>query len=89
MNKTAEAVKKVSKRKEFTGVVLSTKTAKTVIVGVTSTHRHPIYRKAVKKLRHFAVHNPEMELAVGDHVTIGEIRPVSKTKHFIILTKLR
>lgn len=80
--------KKVSKRKILTGVVLSTKTTKTVTVGVTTSHRHPIYKKAVKKLKHFSVHNPTLELEVGDKVSIGEIKPVSKTKHFEVLGKI-
>lgn len=88
MNKTEETKKTVSKRKILTAEVLSVKTLQTVIVGVTTSHRHPIYKKAVKKLKHFAVHNPTMTLVVGDKVTIGEIKPVSKTKHFIVLTKL-
>lgn len=88
MNKTSETAKVVSKRKVLTGVVLSTKTEKTVIVGVTTTHRHPIYKKAVKKLKHFAAHNPTLVLSVGDTVTMGEVKPISKTKHYIILTKL-
>lgn len=86
MNKKTEEVK--SKRKVFTGKVLSQKTLQTVIVGVTSTFRHPLYKKAVKKLKHFAAHNTKLELAVGDSVTIGEIKPVSKTKHFEVLTKI-
>lgn len=72
----------------MTGVVLSAKTPKTVIVAVESSHRHPLYKKAVRKTKHFAVHNETLTLSVGDKVSIGETRPITKTKHFKVLEKL-
>jgi small subunit ribosomal protein S17 len=80
--------KEVKKGKSLTGVVVSASTPMTVIVSVVSTHRHPLYRKAVKKTKHFAVHNPTQTIAVGDKVLIRETRPITKTKHFIIESKL-
>jgi small subunit ribosomal protein S17 len=84
MNKTVE----IAKGKVLTGEVISAKTPMTVIVAVVSTHRHPLYKKDVKKTKHFAVHNTSLALAVGDKVTIREIRPVTKTKHFIVVEKV-
>ncbi len=88
MNKPTEK-KEIKKaiRKSMTGKVLSTKSLQTVIVGVTTSFRHPLYKKAVKKMKHFAAHNTKFEVAVGDIVTISEIRPVSKTKHFEVTAK--
>ena len=85
MNK--EVIKNATTGKIFDGVVVATKNIKTVIVTVTSTHRHPLYKKAVKTTRRFAAHNDSLTLAVGDHVRIKETRPISKTKHFRVLEK--
>lgn len=88
MNKQTEGTtKKAAIRKTMTGKVVSAKTLQTVIVGVTTTHRHPLYKKAMKKLRHFAAHNTKFEVKEGDTVTISEIKPVSKTKHFEVIAK--
>jgi small subunit ribosomal protein S17 len=77
------------KGKIFTGEVVSAKTPKTVIVAIISMHRHPLYKKAVRKTRRFAVHNESLTLAVGDTVRIQETKPISKTKHFIVLEKVK
>ena len=89
MNKKPEAVAaQTAKGKILTGTVVSAKTPKTVIVAVVSSFRHPLYRKAVKRTKHVAVHNETITLAVGDQVTIRECRPITKTKHFIVDKKL-
>ena len=89
MNKQTETVEKKKKVvKTMTGKVVSAKTPQTVIVGVTTTFRHPLYKKAVKKTRHFAAHNTKFEVVEGDTVTISEIKPVSKTKHFEVTAKV-
>lgn len=88
MNKQAEGItKRVAIRKTMTGKVVSAKTLQTVIVGVTTSHRHPLYKKAIKRLRHFAAHNTKFDVQEGDTVTISEIKPVSKTKHFEVTAK--
>jgi small subunit ribosomal protein S17 len=72
----------------ITGKVESVKNTKTAIVSVMHEFRHPLYKKAVKRTRRFAVHNEKTELAVGDTVHIKETKPVSKTKHYIVVEKL-
>jgi small subunit ribosomal protein S17 len=67
------------------GKVESVKNTKTVIVSVMHEFRHPLYKKAVKRHRRFAVHNESKTLAVGDTVTIVETRPISKSKHYKIV----
>lgn len=73
--------------KTFTGVVVSTKMNKTIIVEVTWRWRHPLYKKAIRKTKRFAAHNERSDIAVGDHVTIRETKQMSKTKHFRVVTK--
>lgn len=78
----------MNKAKTFTGKVVSAKTPNTAIVAVSSTFRHPLYKKAVRRTRRFAVHYESITLTIGDNVEIAEIRPMSRTKHFIVTKKL-
>jgi small subunit ribosomal protein S17 len=74
--------------KIFTGKVVSAKTPKTIIVAVSSTYQHPLYKKAIRTTRRFSVHNESLTVAVGDTVRIQETKPISKTKHFIVIEKM-
>jgi len=69
------------------GVVVSTKMLNTVTVKVERKYRHPIYSKVVKSHKKYLVDNPKLKLVEGDVVTIKEIRPVSKHKHYQVLAK--
>ena len=55
---------------------------KTVVVAVESHYRHPLYRKILRKIKKFKVHDPKQSSKIGDFVKISEIRPVSKTKRW-------
>ena len=79
----------VLKGKMFTGKVVSMGSIKTVIVTVSSFRRHPLYKKAVRTTKRFSVHNESLPLQIGDTVRIREVKPISKTKHFIIMEKVR
>lgn len=83
MNKTEGTNKKF-----LIGKVVSMASAKTVIVEVTHQFRHPLYKKAVNRMKRFAVHNENTELVVGDEVKIQETRPISRHKHFKVVGKL-
>lgn len=83
MNKTQD-----TKEKTVSGIVVSVGMQKTVIVKVEHLFRHPLYRKTVKRHRRFAVHNEVEGIAVGDKVKIREVKPVSKRKHFIVISKV-
>lgn len=79
---------KMKKRKEFTGKVISTSMKNTVVVEVERQTRHPLYRKAVKRTKHFAAHIEGLVVEVGDLVKIAETKPISKTKHFVVVNKM-
>ena len=72
-------------KKMYTGKVLSDRMDKTVVVGVTRLYQHPVYRKTVKKLTKFKVHDEENKCKVGDTVSIIETRPLSKEKRWAVL----
>ena len=67
-------------RKEKTGVVVSNKMEKTIIVQVERRVKHPKYGKFVKKTSKFAAHDDKNDCSIGDTVRIAETRPLSKTK---------
>jgi len=67
------------------GVVVSSKTDKTITVKVERKFKHPIYKKIVKVSKKYAAHDPENTYKDGDTVSIVESRPISKTKCWIVL----
>jgi small subunit ribosomal protein S17 len=69
-------------RKERTGVVVSDKMEKSVVVAVVIREKHPIYGKFVKKTKKFHAHDAENTCNNGDTVRIMETRPLSKTKRW-------
>ena len=69
-------------RKERTGVVVSNKMDKSIVVAVKTQEKHPIYGKFVKKTTKFVAHDEKNECSEGDTVRIMETRPLSKTKRW-------
>jgi len=68
------------KSKVRIGTVVSDKMDKTVVVAVESHYKHPLYKKILRKVRRFKIHDPENICKIGDVVKISETRPLSKTK---------
>ena len=62
--------------------------AKTVTVVVVHQFRHPLYKKAVNRMKKFAVHSEISDLKVGDTVRITETKPMSKRKHYMVVAKV-
>lgn len=79
----------VSKRKEMVGRVVSAKMQKTIVVLVESVFSHPLYKKTVKKLKKYKVHDEKQEAKEGDLVLIQETRPLSKEKRWRLVKILR
>ncbi len=77
----------MKKRKEFKGKVVSTKMKNTVVVEVEHETRHPLYKKTVKRTKNFVAHVEGLELTEGEYVNIAETKPISKTKHFLVIGK--
>ena len=67
-------------RKEKTGLVISNKMEKSIIVEVERKIMHPKYGKFVKKSSRFVAHDEKNECSEGDKVKIAETRPLSKNK---------
>ena len=69
-------------RKERTGVVVSNKMDKTIVVAVERKEKHPLYGKFVKKTTKFVAQDEKNECGIGDTVIIMETRHLSKTKNW-------
>ena len=78
----------MNNRRRMTGVVTSNKMTKTVVVEITRTYRHPLYRKVVHTSKRFMAHD-ELGCQVGDQVQIVESRPLSRSKHWVVESILK
>lgn len=72
-------------KRVLSGIVVSTKGAKTVIVNVERRFKHPRYGKIVKVSKRYAAHDPESSCKDGDIVNIIECRPLSRTKRWHVI----
>ena len=69
-------------RKTRTGIVVSDKMDKTVVVAIEDNVRHPLYKKIIKRTVTQKAHDEHNECGVGDRVSVMETRPLSKDKHW-------
>lgn len=67
-------------RKYKTGVVVSNKMDKTIVVAIKTKVRHPLYGKMMGRTMKFKAHDEKNECGIGDTVAIMETRPLSKEK---------
>lgn len=74
--------KRENQRKERTGIVLSDKMQKTIVVQIRRKTRHPVYGKVMEMANKFKVHDEKNEAKIGDQVRIAETRPLSKDKRW-------
>ena len=74
-----------SRRKVRTGVVVSDKMDRTVLVRIDRSFRHPLYAKTVKRSSKLAAHDEQNEAHVGDTVRVMETRPLSKSKRWRVV----
>ena len=74
-----------SMRKVRVGAVVRTNQDKTAIVEMVWKQRHRIYRKQMRRVARFYVHDPENKCRLGDTVRIEETRPISKNKHWRLI----
>lgn len=71
----------------LTGIVVSDKMKDTVVVLVNRFVKHAKYGKFMQISKRFKAHDAGNTHKVGDKVEIKETRPISKDKHFVIVTK--
>ena len=86
-NKTKEEVEKGVGAKMLSGVVVSDKMDKTVIVSVSRFVKHPLYGKFYKVSKKYKAHDEDNKYKVGDIVEIVSTRPISKDKRLRVVSK--
>ncbi|MDP2722560.1 MAG: 30S ribosomal protein S17 [Bacteroidales bacterium] len=69
-------------RKERTGIVVSNKMDKSIVVRIERRVKHPVYGKFIKMSTKFIAHDEKNECNIGDTVSIMETRPLSKNKNW-------
>ena len=75
-------------RKVRTGVVVSDRMDKTVVVQITQTIRHPLYPKIYRRRKNLYAHDETNAVKVGDTVRVMETRPLSKLKRWRVVEVL-
>ncbi|MHC1626284.1 MAG: 30S ribosomal protein S17 [Methanoculleaceae archaeon] len=74
----------------ITGKVVSDKMKSTVVVERTYFHYVKKYKRYEKRSSRIHAHNPPcLNARKGETVRIAECRPLSKTKHFVVIEVLR
>ena len=74
-----------SMRKVRVGAVVRTNQDKTAIVEMVWKQRHRLYRKQMRRVARFYVHDPENQCRLGDTVRIEETRRISRNKHWRLM----
>ena len=69
-------------RKTRTGLVVSDKMDKTIVVTIEDNVRHPLYKKIIKRTVKLKAHDENNECRRGDRVMVMETRPLSKDKRW-------
>ena len=77
-----------SMRKVRVGAVVRTNQDKTAIVEMVWKQRHRLYRKQMRRVARFYVHDPLNQCQPGDTVRIEETRRISKNKHWRLMAIL-
>lgn len=70
------------KGRVLTGIVVSDKNDKTIVVRVETLVKHPLLKKYVRRRKKFTAHDPMNECGIGDKVKIIEFRPLSRNKRW-------
>ncbi len=81
--------KKISKKRVLQGIVTSNKMQKTLVVQVDRTKMNAKYGKQFRASTKFHVHDEKGEYKVGDIVRFEETRPLSKTKRWRAVGKVK
>jgi small subunit ribosomal protein S17 len=82
LNETNEA----KTGRTVTGKVVSAKMDKSIVVLVERRVKHPVYGKFITRSSKLHAHDEKNECREGDKVTVKEVRPISKTKTWALIS---
>ncbi|MFA6106864.1 MAG: 30S ribosomal protein S17 [Patescibacteria group bacterium] len=80
-----DSLKKERKIRKFSGVVVSDKMDKTIVVRIDRTRVHPRYKKRYVVSERYKVHDAKNQFKEGDRVNFIECRPLSKDKRWKVI----
>ena len=80
----SETTKKISKKSNITGKVVSASMDKSISVAVERRIKHPLYNKYISKTTKIMAHDQNNDCKVGDIVSLNETRPISKRKSWAL-----
>lgn len=81
MEKVIPAIKQATNTPKWSGVVVSNKMDKTIVVAVDTLKTHTKYLKQYRSTKRYKVHVEENKYAIGDKVVFEECRPISRGTH--------
>ena len=76
------------KGRTLTGIVISDKNDKTIVVRVETLVRHPLLKKYIRRRKKFTAHDPNNECGIGDKVKIVEYRRLSHHKRWHLVSNI-
>ena len=74
-------------KKQLTGIVVSDKMQKTVVIQVEQWHVHAKYKRRFRMHTKYKAHDEKGEYKMGDTVVIEESVPISKNKKWRVVAK--
>ncbi|MBN8839931.1 MAG: 30S ribosomal protein S17 [Sphingomonadales bacterium] len=75
-------------KRVLTGVIVSDKGEKTVVVNVERKVKHPLYGKIIRRSKKYHAHDEANEYKAGETVRIEETKPISKLKTWKVLDRV-
>lgn len=85
MENTQEKQDKIKGKKIYTGLVVSDKMDKTIVVAIENKALHPLYKKYVLETKKVKAHDEVNDAKAGDTVRVIQSRPISKEKCWQLL----
>ena len=76
-------------KREETGIVISNKMMKTIVVKLDRRTRHAKYGKFITKTKKVKAHDEDNTAKIGDLVLIVATRPISKDKRYALKSVVR
>lgn len=82
--KNSTASSTVNPKREETGIVISNKMQKTIVVKLDRRKRHSKYGKFITKTKKIKAHDESNSAGIGDLVTVVATKPISKDKRYAL-----
>ena len=75
-------------KRVLTGLIVSDKGDKTVVVNVERKVKHPLYGKIIRRSKKYHAHDEANEYKAGETVRIEETAPISKLKTWKVVERV-